>query len=108
MRCNLTETTIVGKGRPMKTKLALPRGTQVGSVLLVTWSGAEGSIEPGSYDGRVLGIKDPRVTLRFEYPGEDQPEIVVVNLETGMDETYHARVSAIQLAQRARRARQPV
>ena len=80
----------------MAPKLELPTGTNVGSLLNVTWSGSESEIEPGTYEGRVLGIKGSRVTLRFVYPGEDSPETVVVNLDTGVDETYHARVTNIQ------------
>jgi hypothetical protein len=79
----------------MARRLDLPEGTQVGTLLSVTWGGSESSIVPGVYEGRVIGIKGNRVTLRFEYAGEPA-ETVVVNLDTGMDEIYHARVTDIQ------------
>jgi hypothetical protein len=78
------------------SKLELPEGTRIGSLLNVTWSGSESEIEPGTYEGRVIGIKGSRVTLRFVYAGEDEAETIVVNLATGTDETYHARVTDIQ------------
>jgi hypothetical protein len=37
--------------------------------------------------------------MRFPYPGDDvPPETIVINLETGMDETFHARVTSIRPA----------
>jgi hypothetical protein len=87
----------------MSSKLDLPDGAKVGSILEITWSGSEASIEPGTYEGRLIGIKGQRITVRCYYEG-DEPETVVINLETGIDETCHARVSNVRLRPTTKRA----
>jgi hypothetical protein len=86
-------------------KLEFPEGAKVGDIVSVTWhpSGA-GVVVPGTYDGRLLGIKGNRLTIHFVYVGDYDPpeETIVVNLETGLDENDHVRVSDVQLKFSAR------
>ena len=81
----------------MAEALDFPEGAVPGSVLEVSYGGPEESIEPGVYDGKLLGVKGNRITVRFVYRGSDAPETVVINLETGEDETCHAVVSDVRL-----------
>jgi hypothetical protein len=81
-------------------KLEFPEGAKVGDILLVTYDhpSCVGVVEIGTWDGRLLGIKDHRLTVHFDYGFYDPPqETLVVNLETGMDEKYHVPISDIQL-----------
>lgn len=86
----------------MTPKLELPAGAHVGSILEVTH--APSKVErliPGTHEGKLLGIKGNRITVRFIYlPACDYDppeETLVINLETGMDETNHAPISDIEL-----------
>jgi hypothetical protein len=83
----------------MPNKLTLPSGTTIGSVLLVTYPWSK-NIVPGTYDGKVVNIRDDRIAVHFIYKLSDDPphETVTINLETGIDETWDAPVTDLQLA----------
>jgi hypothetical protein len=83
----------------MTTKLDLPEGAKVGSILDVTYGGTEDWIDHGTFEGRLIGLKNNRVTIHFTYEPYDDPpeETLVINLETGMDEIYGVVVTDIQL-----------
>jgi hypothetical protein len=83
----------------MTAKLDLPEGAEAGRILEVTYGGSEDWVEHGTFEGKLLGIKGNRLTIHFTYENYDDPpeETLVVNLETGMDETYNVTVTDIQL-----------
>jgi len=73
--------------------LECPDGAHVGCILKVTWNveaslklGVSGVFE-GSYEGRLLGIKNNQLTIRFTYGSYVDPpeEVKVINLVTGRD-----------------------
>jgi hypothetical protein len=78
----------------------LPEDAKVGSIVHVTYpqSGAP-TIIPGSFDGRIIGIDGPRITVHFIYGVTEDPpeETLVLNLETGLDESYNVTITDVQL-----------
>ena|ERR1035438_2827617 len=92
-------------------KLDLPEGTKVGSIVLVSWDVAASArkgvlgMMPGVFEGRVTGIKGNKITVHFWYGPECDPQedIVVIDLETGLDSTEHGVVSEIILKPRKRK-----
>jgi hypothetical protein len=91
-------------GSDLNSKLDLPDGMKVGSIILAKWDVAASArqgvhLMPGPFEGRVIGIKGNKITVRFEYGRECDPQedTVVIDLETGLDSVDHGVVSEIVL-----------
>jgi hypothetical protein len=82
---------------------------KVGSIVLVAWDIAASErrgvigLEPDFCEGRVTGIKGSKVTIHFWYGfGFDpQEEIVVIDLESGLDSVDRGVVREIVMKSHA-------
>ena len=77
-------------------RLELPYGATVGSIISVTYRSSEAlavdTTKP--WDGKIVAMDAPRVTVRFDYKGKPS-EYCNLNLDTGMDETWGALIEEI-------------
>jgi DNA modification methylase len=81
-------------------QLQLPEGSCEGCLLAITWPESEiDKVVSGTFEGRLLKINGDQIVVKFEYEPDYfiQQEQIAIDLRSGLDFKYHAKVTGIEL-----------
>jgi hypothetical protein len=88
--------------------IELPKDAEVGRIIVVNYPQSDppnARAYSGPYEGRIVAIKGPKLTVTFVYKEYALlEETIVLNLATGMDEEYNVPIGPIRLVERRRTA----